>query len=92
LEEKLVVGTRVTHTTGPTEKITQECQVFATTPQIYDHPVTLLDAFLSYQFNEHASLNVSMTNITDRYYLDPLAQSFMAAPGRTSRLGFITQF
>jgi len=91
-DEKLVVGTRVTHTSEPTEKITKEWQVSATTPQIYYHPVTLLDAFVSYQINEHGSLNASLTNITDRYYLDPLAQSFMPAPGRTFRLGFTTQF
>jgi len=91
-DEKMVLGTRITHTSKPTAEIKEEWQVSATTPQLYYHPVTLLDAFLSYQFNDHASVNVALTNITDRYYLDPLSQSFMPAPGRTFRLGMATQF
>jgi len=91
-DDKLVIGSRLTHTSGPTAEMKQEWQVSATTPQLYYHPVTLVDAFASYQFNDHAQLNASITNLTDRYYLDPLAQSFMPAPGRTFRLGFASQF
>jgi len=89
---KMVIGSRLTHTSGPTAEIKQPWQASPTTPQLYYHPVTLVDAFFSYQFNEHAMVNASLTNITDRYYLDPLASSFMPAPGRTFRLGMATQF
>ena len=54
--------------------------------------VTLYDLFLTYKVLEHAELNLSVQNLTDRYYLDPLAQSFMPAPGRTWRLGVQARF
>jgi len=91
-DEKLVVGSRLTYTSGPTVEIKEAWQISDTTPQLFYHPVTLVDAFLGYQFSNHAAVNASITNIMDRYYLDPLAQSFMAAPGRTFRLGFSAQF
>ncbi|MCP2052010.1 UNVERIFIED_ORG: outer membrane receptor protein involved in Fe transport [Pseudomonas fluorescens] len=51
-----------------------------------------MDLFLNYKLQEDASLNVSLQNVTDRYYLDPLAQSFMPAPGRTLRVGVQAKF
>ncbi|GEM_PF-4851890 len=37
-------------------------------------------------------VSLSVQNLTNRYYLDPLAQSFMPAPGRTVRIGMQTRF
>lgn len=52
----------------------------------------LFDLFLKYKLFEHTELNASLQNLTDRYYLDPLAQSFMPSPGRTLRVGMQAKF
>ncbi|MGO3742875.1 TonB-dependent receptor domain-containing protein [Kerstersia sp.] len=91
LDQRLTVGSRMTFTSGPTERMEEPWQNGDTTPQLIYHPVTLVDAFLSYQFHKQAAVNVSLQNITNRYYLDPLAQSMMPAPGRTLRLGLQVQ-
>lgn len=91
-EQKLTIGGRMTYTSGPVEEINKPWQTGATTPQIIYHPVTLFDAFVSYKLREDAVINASVQNITNRYYLDPLAQSYMPAPGRTYRAGFSVKF
>ena len=91
-EDRLTVGGRMTYTSGPTETIDKPWQSSDTTPQLYYHPVTVFDAFLSYKLREDTILNASVHNITDRYYLDPLAQSYMPAPGRTFRAGLTVKF
>ncbi|UXM95260.1 TonB-dependent receptor [Bartonella sp. HY329] len=91
-DEKWVIGSRVSYTSGPTAEITEPWQTSATTPQIIYQPVTVVDIFTSFKLNKHASFNASVQNLTDRYYLDPLAQSFMPAPGRTFRLGLNAKF
>ncbi|MCH4270882.1 TonB-dependent receptor [Kerstersia gyiorum] len=91
LDERLTVGGRMVFTAGPTEILDKPWQVGATTPQLLYRPVKVFDAFLSYQFHKQASLNVSLQNITNRYYLDPLAQSYMPAPGRTLNVGLKVQ-
>jgi hemoglobin/transferrin/lactoferrin receptor protein len=90
--EKLTVGTRVMYTSGPAAKADKPWQTGASTPQLVYHPVTVVDLFLNYKLREHVTLNVSLQNLTDRYYLDPLAQSFMPAPGRTLRVGLEAKF
>ncbi|WP_198027481.1 TonB-dependent receptor [Aquamicrobium defluvii] len=47
---------------------------------------------MSYRLREDTILNASVHNITDRYYPDPLAQSYMPAPGRTFRAGLTLRF
>ncbi|WP_041652608.1 TonB-dependent receptor [Achromobacter xylosoxidans] len=90
--ETLTVGGRMTYTSGPTAKADKPWQTGATTPQLVYHQVTLFDLFLNYKLREHTVVNVSLQNLTDRYYLDPLAMSFMPAPGRTLRVGLQTRF
>ncbi|NBF06272.1 TonB-dependent receptor [Pseudomonas sp. Fl5BN2] len=91
-DQSLTVGTRVTYTSGPTVTADENWQTGATTPQLNYRQVALFDLFLNYKLQEQASLNVSLQNLTDRYYLDPLAQSFMPAPGRTLRVGMQAKF
>lgn len=91
-DEALTVGGRVTYTSGPTSTLDKPWQTGATTPQIEYRSVALFDLFLKYKLLEHTEVNVSLQNLTDRYYLDPLAQSFMPAPGRTVRMGVVTRF
>lgn len=52
----------------------------------------IVDVFGSYNFNENTSLDFSVENIADEYYLPPLFVNRMPAPGRTFRLGFTTSF
>lgn len=91
-DQSLTLGTRITYTSGPTVTADKPWQTGATTPQLNYREVALFDLFLNYKLQEHAQLNVSLQNLTDRYYLDPLAQSFMPAPGRTLRVGLQARF
>ncbi|MFO2464417.1 TonB-dependent receptor [Pseudomonas sp. 15FMM2] len=91
-DQTLTVGGRATYTSGPTATANKTWQTGATTSQLVYHQVALFDLFLNYKFMEHTNLSVSLQNLTDRYYLDPLAQSFMPAPGRTLRMGLETRF
>ena len=50
-------------------------------------PVTVVDAYVRYKFNKHFSAELMGSNLTDRYYLDPMSRSYMPAPGRTLRIG-----
>ncbi|MCF5104375.1 TonB-dependent receptor, partial [Pseudomonas proteolytica] len=90
--QTLTVGGRLTYTSGPTVTADKSWQTGATTPQLVYREVALVDLFLNYKWQDHTNLNVSLDNLTNRYYLDPLAQSFMPAPGRTLRMGLVTKF
>ncbi|WBU65368.1 TonB-dependent receptor domain-containing protein [Paracoccus aerodenitrificans] len=92
LDKRLTLGSRVNYTSGPTERLDQPWHKGATTLQVEYKPVTVIDAFLNYDVSETAMFNASVSNITDRYYLDPLAQSYMPAPGRTVRAALTMKF
>ncbi|RDL49689.1 putative TonB-dependent receptor [Ensifer sp. M14] len=92
LDETLTIGGRMTYTSGPVEKLDQPWQKNVTAAQVFYHPVAVFDAFMAYELREDAVLNLSVENLTDRYYLDPLAQSLMPAPGRTFRAGLTMKF
>jgi hemoglobin/transferrin/lactoferrin receptor protein len=92
LDDALTVGTRMTYTGGPTEKLDETWNGEVTTLQLYYEPVTTFDLFATYRLRENAELRASIDNVTDRYYLDPLAQSLMPAPGRTFRANLTMKF
>lgn len=52
----------------------------------------LVDAYASYRLHERLTLELSGTNLTDRYYVDPATRSTMAAPGRTLKLSLTGRF
>ena len=54
--------------------------------------VSVFDAYINYKVNSNLSLEIVGTNLTDRYYLDPLARSSMPAPGRTVKLKLTASF
>lgn len=56
------------------------------------NPVLVLDAYINYKLNENIEFELVGTNLTDRYYLDPLTRSSMPAPGRTIKLGMTARF
>ncbi|NIK41343.1 hemoglobin/transferrin/lactoferrin receptor protein [Xanthomonas arboricola] len=53
---------------------------------------TLVDAYVSYKLRPNLSMELTGTNLTDRYYVDPATRSAMAAPGRTIKLSFTGRF
>ncbi len=87
-DEALTVGTRVTYANerkiGPSPIDVSTAVVWA--------PFTILDMFGSYKFNDRVVLNVSAENLTDKFYIDPLGGTPIAAPGRTIRTGLTMKF
>ncbi|WP_424406354.1 TonB-dependent receptor domain-containing protein [Pasteurella sp. PK-2025] len=55
-------------------------------------PVLTVDAYIKYQFSPNLSMELTGTNLTDRYYLDPMTRSMIPAPGRTVKLGLTAKF
>ncbi|WZB74841.1 TonB-dependent receptor [Achromobacter insuavis] len=90
--QALVVGGRMTYTSGPTALADKPWQIASTTLQLVYQQVTLFDLFMQYRLRENTVVNASLQNLGNRYYLDPLAQSFMPAPGRTLWIGVQTRF
>ncbi|WP_312787182.1 TonB-dependent receptor [Stenotrophomonas indicatrix] len=85
-DERLTFGTRVVHNAGPISKLDKDWNVGLSAIQQLYRPTTLVDLFASWSFNDQLSVEAGVDNLTDRYYLDPLALGVMPAPGRTARL------
>ncbi|SED61185.1 TonB-dependent receptor [Rhodobacter sp. 24-YEA-8] len=64
----------------------------AVNPPTYYTKSTILDLFGSYRVNETSSLDFSVENLTDRFYIEPLSATPQAAPGRTARVNFTMKF
>lgn len=92
LDDRLTLGGRMTYSSGPTELLDKPWQTGATTSQVRYENVTVFDGFMAYAINEDSVFRASVNNITNRYYIDPLAQSFMPAPGRTIRASLALKF
>ncbi|TBU99245.1 TonB-dependent receptor [Stutzerimonas kirkiae] len=54
--------------------------------------MTLYDAYLDYKLSERISIELTGTNLTNIYYIDPISRSMVAAPGRTLKLGLTINF
>ncbi len=55
-------------------------------------PIWVFDAYASYNVNDHLTIDAGVNNITNRYYLDPMARTLMPAPGRTMKLALTARF
>ena len=64
---------------------------YINTPMSWDKIVTY-DAYINYKLTDDASIELTGTNLSNLYYVDPLTRSAMPAPGRTLKLGFTTTF
>lgn len=58
----------------------------------YYYADALVDLFASYSFPGDIALNVSVENIGDRYYLDPMSTDIVPSPGRTYRASLSKSF
>lgn len=95
LERKLDLGARVRHhSRTENDKLDRILQAstspaYAYTLQVgntrpyYWEPVTLVDLYAEYRFDRNTTLRLSVDNLTDRYYLDPLTKVAAPGPGRT---------
>lgn len=58
----------------------------------YWDSVTLVDLYAEYKMTDNAMVRLSVDNLTDRYYLDPLTRVVSPAPGRTVMLDMNISF
>lgn len=56
------------------------------------HATTLLDAYARYRIGKHIDLNFGVTNLANRYYLDPMSNTPVPGPGRTVTFGIKGRF
>ena len=95
LDERLELGTRWLYHSQVKDsraKSLRDAGFLGSTETNRWNPVLVVDAYASYKVNENLQLELVGTNITDRYYLDPLTRSSLPAPGRTIKLGFTAKF
>ena len=64
---------------------------YINTPMSWDKIVTY-DAYINYKLTDDAAIELTGTNLSNLYYIDPLTRSAMPAPGRTLKIGFTTTF
>ncbi|MBW7900429.1 MAG: TonB-dependent receptor [Rhodocyclaceae bacterium] len=60
-------------------------------PYFWD-PVTLLDLYAEYRIGRDTTVRLSVDNLTNRYYMDPLTRLTAPAPGRTTMLDVTLRF
>ncbi|MBX9400563.1 TonB-dependent receptor [Lysobacter sp. BMK333-48F3] len=96
LERRLELGARVVHHSryqNADYDLYQEQRLGAyfNVPLAWDR-ITTYDAYANYRLSEALALELVGTNLGDRYYVDPLTRSAMAAPGRTLKLSLTAKF
>ncbi|MBD1227077.1 TonB-dependent receptor domain-containing protein [Xenorhabdus griffiniae] len=98
-DEKLELGSRILYHSKAENK--DEKWLMNALPDIYKgqsnnpmrwNPVFTVDAYINYQITPTISIELTGTNLTNRYYLDPLTRSMIPAPGRTFKLSLTSQF
>ncbi|NRA61134.1 MAG: TonB-dependent receptor [Psychrobium sp.] len=52
----------------------------------------LFDLYANYKLNDTLTMDFSIDNVTDRYYLDALSLGLVPAPGRTARFSITLKF
>ncbi|WP_417561443.1 TonB-dependent receptor domain-containing protein [Marinomonas sp.] len=96
-ERKLEIGSRFTYYSSHEDRFNSnyenpdEITYFINTPLSWDE-VLLVDAYVNYQLNDNIDIELTGTNLTDEYYIDPLTRSAIPAPGRTFKLGLTGRF
>lgn len=58
----------------------------------YWRSVLLHDLYANFNVNKAVALNLGITNVTDEYYLDPMAKTLLPGPGRTVTAGVKIKF
>ncbi|WAC26933.1 TonB-dependent receptor domain-containing protein [Ancylobacter sp. SL191] len=84
-DERLTVGGRVTYMGERLAEVREDGYYFAWVTKQWE-PYTVIDAFAQFKINSNITLDVSVQNLTDAYYVDALNNTDMPAPGRTFML------
>lgn len=58
----------------------------------YWKSVLLHDLYANFRVNPSVTVNLGVTNVTNEYYLDPMAKTLMPGPGRTLTAGLKVNF
>ncbi|QOG42193.1 TonB-dependent receptor [Neisseria gonorrhoeae] len=56
------------------------------------HAATLWDVYGRYRLHKNLNVNLGITNLTNRYYLDPMSNTAAPGPGRTVTFGLTAKF
>ena len=97
--EKLELGMRAIHHSKADRKNYTRMMALGV-GDVYDssgkpyswHAATLLDAYARYRIGKHIDLNFGVTNLANRYYLDPMSSTPVPGPGRTITFGIKGRF
>ncbi len=96
LGERLELGGRVTYHSSATNEDEEAWianNIRHSLNEAYSwEPILVYDAYATYEINNLLKVNAGVNNITDEYYLDPLARTTLPAPGRTFKLGLTAKF
>jgi putative tonB-dependent receptor len=98
-DEKLELGMRAIHHSKADRKNYTRTLALGV-GDVYDssgkpyswHAATLLDAYARYRIGKHIDLNFGVTNLANRYYLDPMSSTPVPGPGRTVTFGIKGKF
>lgn len=90
-DEKLELGTRATFM-GKRNAIPRYNAPTGFNEPVLWHSYNVLDVYTRYAFSDQVSMDLTIDNITDEYYLDALSLGLVPAPGRTARLSLTVEF
>jgi len=91
LDQKLEFGTRATYV-GQRNRVPAYNADEGFNLVVPWHSYQIWDLYAKYQFNNDSTVDFTIDNVTDRYYLDALGLGLVPAPGRTAKLSFTQQF
>ncbi|MEM5552873.1 TonB-dependent receptor [Pseudoalteromonas neustonica] len=95
LDDSLDIGTRITYTGKPDTDYDSKLSwqnYHGSAPHVPTVAYTLIDAYINYKITDNMDVNFNIANLTNEFYLDALALSLIAGPGRTSQLTFTARF
>lgn len=91
LDERLALSGRISHI-GPRAADAQAPGAGGASliAQIPWKPYTLVDVWASYKLTDYAKLSLSVENLMDVYYVEPLSLTRVPSPGRTLKISLTT--
>ena len=91
LEQRLEFGARATFI-GNRNSVPRYNAETGFNPPVLWESYRTFDLYAKYKFNDQVTIDFTIDNVTDRYYLDALSLGLVPAPGRTARFGLNLQF
>ncbi|WP_444905710.1 TonB-dependent receptor domain-containing protein [Microbulbifer sp. SSSA008] len=91
LQKKLELGVRGTFV-GERNSIPRYNAPTSFNEPVLWHSYQVVDVYTSYKLNDSLSVDFTVDNVNDKYYLDALSLGLVPAPGRTARLSLTYQY